>query len=60
MDTGLTFRILFFILLGGMLVVRMYFNLRLRQSGEHFMPDHEAKLREGVGMFATRGCCTSS
>ncbi|MFZ0532029.1 MAG: hypothetical protein WAM09_02530 [Anaerolineales bacterium] len=32
----------------------MYFNLRLRQSGKCFIPDHEAIRREGVSMFAIR------
>jgi protein-S-isoprenylcysteine O-methyltransferase Ste14 len=54
MDTSLSFRILFFILLGVMLVVRMYFNLRVRRSGERIMPDRKAIRTEGVGMFATR------
>jgi protein-S-isoprenylcysteine O-methyltransferase Ste14 len=54
MDNRLTFRIAFFILLGGMLAVRMVFNLRLRQTGGRIMPDHEAIRREGVGMFTTR------
>jgi protein-S-isoprenylcysteine O-methyltransferase Ste14 len=54
MENELTFRIAFFILLGAMLVVRMYFNLRIRQQGERVMPDREAIRREGVGMFATR------
>ena len=49
-----TFRIAFFILLGAMLVVRMYFNLRIRQQGERVMPDREAIQREGIGMFTMR------
>ena len=54
MDSQTTFRIAFLILLGAMLVVRMIFNIRLRQAGERFMPDNEAVRREGVVMFALR------
>jgi len=54
MADEITFRIAFFILLGAVLIVRMYFNLRIRQQGERVMPDREAIRREGVGMFATR------
>jgi protein-S-isoprenylcysteine O-methyltransferase Ste14 len=48
------YRIAFFIVLGLMLSVRLYFNFRLRQSGEGFMPDREAVQHEGVGLFALR------
>ena len=54
MDVRMTFRIAFFILLGAMLVLRMFFNLRLQQTGGRIMPDGEAVRREGLGMFATR------
>jgi len=54
MVNEITFRIAFFILLSAILVVRMYFNLRIRQQGERVMPDREAIRREGVGMFAAR------
>jgi protein-S-isoprenylcysteine O-methyltransferase Ste14 len=54
MDTSSTFRMAFFILLGGMLVVRIYFNLRLKRAGERFMPDQQAIRHEGVGLFASR------
>ena len=54
MDTWVIFRIAFFILLGAILFVRMYFNLHIRQQGERIMPDREAIRREGVGMFASR------
>ncbi len=54
MDSRIIYRFAFFILLGLMLVVRIIFNLRLRQSGESFMPDREAVKHEGVGLFATR------
>ena len=54
MDTRSTFRIAFFILLGAMLIVRIYFNLRLKWAGERFMPDEQAIRHEGVGLFASR------
>ena len=54
MDTSSTFHIAFFILLGAMLIVRIYFNLRLKRSGERFMPDEQAIRHEGVGLFASR------
>ena len=54
MDTSSTFRIAFFILLGAMLIVRIYFNLRLKRAGERFMPDEQAIRHEGVGLFASR------
>lgn len=54
MGNEIIFRITFFILLGAMLVVRIYFNLRIRQQGERVMPDREAIRHEGVVMFATR------
>lgn len=49
-----TFRLGFWILLGGVLVMRVYFSLRVRQAGERVMPDQEAIEREGRGMFALR------
>ncbi len=49
-----TFRIAFFVLLVLMLTARMYFNLKVHQQGERIMPDRQAILREGVGLFATR------
>jgi protein-S-isoprenylcysteine O-methyltransferase Ste14 len=54
MDARLMYRIAFFILLGVLLVVRMVFNLRLRQQGEHVMPDREAIRNEGIGLFVAR------
>ena len=54
MGSELIFRILFFILLAGMLVVRIYFNIQLKRTGERFMPDKKAIRHEGVGLFASR------
>jgi protein-S-isoprenylcysteine O-methyltransferase Ste14 len=49
-----TFRIAFWILLAGVLFLRIYFTLRVRRAGERFMPDCEAVKSEGRGMFAAR------
>lgn len=54
MHPSIIFRLVFFILLVGMLAVRIFFNLRLRQQGESFMPDQQAIQHEGVGLFAVR------
>jgi protein-S-isoprenylcysteine O-methyltransferase Ste14 len=54
LDTSSIFRIAFFILLGAMLIVRIYFNLRLKRAGERFMPDQQAIRHEGVGLFTSR------
>lgn len=54
MENEITYRIAFFILFGVILVVRMYFNVRIRQQGERVMPDREAVRREGVVMFTAR------
>ncbi len=48
------FRILFLILFGGVLAMRVYFMIRVRQAGERLMPDREAVRREGRGIFAAR------
>lgn len=49
-----TFRIAFWVLFAGVLAMRAYFSLRVRQAGERLMPDREAVEREGRGMFAAR------
>jgi len=54
MEDDNTFRVVFFILLSLMLIVRMFFNLRVHQQGERIMPDRQAIQREGVGVFAFR------
>jgi protein-S-isoprenylcysteine O-methyltransferase Ste14 len=54
MDTETLFRILFWILLGGVLVMRVYFSMLVRRSGERLLPDQEAVEREGRGAFAFR------
>jgi protein-S-isoprenylcysteine O-methyltransferase Ste14 len=50
----LPYRIAFFCLLVGMFIVRIIFNLRLKRSGERFMPDQQAIGHEGVGLFISR------
>jgi protein-S-isoprenylcysteine O-methyltransferase Ste14 len=54
MSTEVTFRVVFFIVLGAMLITRLAFSLRVHQQGERTMPDRQAILREGVGLFALR------
>ena len=48
------FRAAFWVLFAGVLVMRIYFALRVRRAGERVMPDREAVEREGRGMFAVR------
>ncbi len=54
MDVETTFRIAFWALLAMPLLVRGYFGLRVRASGERMMPDERAIEREGRGLFAVR------
>jgi protein-S-isoprenylcysteine O-methyltransferase Ste14 len=54
MTTESTFRVAFWVLFAGVIVMRIYFTLKVRQAGERVMPDHEAVEREGRGMFAVR------
>jgi protein-S-isoprenylcysteine O-methyltransferase Ste14 len=54
MDTETLFRTLFWILFGGVLVIRMYFSFRVRRAGERLLPDRAAIQREGRGAFAVR------
>jgi protein-S-isoprenylcysteine O-methyltransferase Ste14 len=54
MNTETLFRTLFWILLGGVLAMRMYFSLQVRQAGERLMPDRAAVEREGRVAFAVR------
>ncbi len=49
-----TFHTAFWVLFGGLLLMRTYFSFRVRQAGERLLPDHEAIEREGRGMFAIR------
>ena len=54
MTTESIFHIAFWGLFGGLLVMRVYFSLRVRRAKERLMPDREAIEREGRGMFAAR------
>ncbi len=54
MAAGTIFRILFFVLFGGVLVMRLYFMLQVRRAGERIMPDRQAVQREGRLAFAAR------
>lgn len=59
MSTETIFRLAFWVLLAGVLVMRIVFALRVRRAGERVMPDRQAVEREGKGMFAFRvliGC----
>ena len=59
MSTETIFRLAFWVLLAGVLVMRIAFALRVRRAGERVMPDRQAVEREGKGMFAFRvlmGC----
>jgi len=48
------YRAAFWSLFAGVLVMRVYFSLRVHRAGERVMPDREAIEREGRGMFAAR------
>ena len=54
MTTAITFRMLFLLLLVGVMGMRIYFTLRVRQAGERVMPDRQAIQREGQVTFAAR------
>ncbi len=54
MSEETVFRVDFWILLAGVLAMRIYSALKVRQAGEHIMPDREAVQREGRGLFAVR------
>jgi len=54
MTTESAFRIAFWVLFGGVFVMRVYFSLQVRRAGERVMPDREAIKRERRGMFAIR------
>ena len=54
MDTETLFRVLFWILLGGAMVMRVYFSIQVRRAGERLLPDRAAVEREGRAAFAVR------
>jgi protein-S-isoprenylcysteine O-methyltransferase Ste14 len=49
-----TFRILFWILFGAVLVMRFYFIFRVGTANEQVLPDQKAIEHEGKGLFAFR------
>lgn len=49
-----TFRIAFWILLGGVLLMRAYFGVQVHRAGERIMPDRAAVEREGRAAFVIR------
>lgn len=54
MTTESIFRVAFWVLLAGVLVMRLVFAVRVRRAGERLMPDQKAVEREGRVMFASR------
>ena len=54
MDTETLFRVLFWILFGGVMVMRVYFSIQVRRAGERLLPDRAAVEREGRVAFAVR------
>lgn len=54
MTTEAIFRTTFWILIAGVLLMRIYFTLQVRRAGERIMPDHQAIEREGRVMFVFR------
>lgn len=55
MPTQTMFRIVFLVLLFGLVVMRGYFTLQVRRAGERVMPDSGAIAREGgAGVFIAR------
>jgi hypothetical protein len=50
-----TFQTLFWVLFGGVLLMRFFFMFRVRRAGQAIMPDKKAVEREGAkGLFAFR------
>jgi protein-S-isoprenylcysteine O-methyltransferase Ste14 len=54
MTTESIFRIAFWVLVAGVIVIRIIFTLRVRRAGERVMPDQQAIEHEGRGMFVIR------
>jgi protein-S-isoprenylcysteine O-methyltransferase Ste14 len=54
MPSETIFRILFWILIAGVLLMRVFFTLQVRLAGERVMPDRAAIRREGIGAFLVR------
>ncbi len=54
MTAEAAFRVAFWVLLAGVLVMRVYFAVQVRRAGERVMPDRHAIEREGRVMFGGR------
>ncbi|OGN93570.1 MAG: hypothetical protein A2Z71_10715 [Chloroflexi bacterium RBG_13_50_21] len=54
MIAELALRLAFWILIIGVIGMRIYFSLQVRKAGERLMPDQQAIQQEGKGMFAAR------
>jgi protein-S-isoprenylcysteine O-methyltransferase Ste14 len=54
MTTELALHLAFWILIIGVIGMRIYFSLQVRKAGERVMPDQQAIQQEGKGMFAAR------
>ena len=54
MGTESLFRTLFWVLFGGVLLMRVYFSLQVRRAGERLLPDRAAIQREGRVAFGAR------
>ena len=54
MTSESTFHVLFWVLFGGVLLMRLYFIFRVRESGERVMPDKKAIEHEGKALFTFR------
>ncbi len=54
MSTDLSFRIAFWILFGGLILLQIYFASRVHQAGERVKADRNAMKREGWGYIVVR------
>ena len=54
MGTEGIFHAVFWVLIGLVLLMRVYFAVRVRQAGERNLPDRAAVKREGIGAFLAR------
>lgn len=54
MTTDLALRIAFWVLILGVIGMRIYFSAQVKKAGERLMPDQQAIQQEGKGMFAAR------
>ncbi len=54
MDSEGIFRLAFWVLIGLMILMRIWFAIRVRRAGERLMPDQAAIRREGWRIYAIR------